>query len=65
VTAASLTAAVALTGGLAVQMASGHDPVLGSSGTASSSSKSTAPDAAPSNNTVNAPQPSTVITRSS
>ena len=62
VTAASLTAAMALTGGLAIQMASGHDPALGSGATA----RSSAAKAAPSPNAANAPpQPATVVTRSS
>ncbi len=49
VAAASLMAAAALTGGLAVQMASGHDPALGSGQKAvatgtTSGAQATAPD---------------------
>ena len=57
VTAASLGAAAALTGGLAIQMASGHDPALGSGGKAGAPGHATA--------ATSAPAPATVVTRSS
>lgn len=63
VTAASLTAAAALTGGLAAQMAFGHDPALGAGNSAGASSKATAAQGAQSDNA--APPPATVVTRSS
>lgn len=74
VTVASLTAAAALTGGLAVQMASGHDPALGSAGTTSASrnphtGKGVSSDNAlnvPTDNALNASPPAaSVVTRSS
>ena len=73
-TMASLTAAAALTGGLAVQMASGHDPALGSGSTASASrNPHTAQQVSsgnalnvPSDNALNASPPAaSVVTRSS
>lgn len=65
-TAASLGAAAVLTGGLAVQMASGHDPALGSGGTATAPGSSKAAKSAQSQDAVNAaPAPATVVTRSS
>jgi len=66
VTAASLSAAAALTGGLAVQMASGHDPALGSPSTANARPKATVKKPDNSQKAVDtAPAPATVVTRSS
>jgi hypothetical protein len=63
---ASLTAAAALTGGLAVQMASGHDPALGSGSTASTSRNPHTGKVVPSDNALNASPPAaSVVTRSS
>ena len=63
VTAASLMAAAALTGGLAVQMASGHDPALGSGQKAVATGTTGATQAtAPNDNSFNAAPPAASVT---
>lgn len=61
----SVLAAGALTGGLAVQMASGHDPALGARQTATSSTGKLPKPAQPSTTVPTAPPPASVVTSSS
>jgi hypothetical protein len=66
ITLASLTAAAALTGGLAAQMASGHDPALGSGQTASEpATKASDTPSAQSGGSQSASPPASVVTRAS
>ena len=67
ITLASLTAAAALTGGLAAQMASGHDPALGSGQKTSQprTKPSGATNAQRGSNLPAASPPASVVTRAS
>jgi len=67
VTLVSLTAAAALTGGLAAQMASGHDPALGSQQKAGEpqTKRDVTPSAQPTGSQPAAPPPASVVTSSS